>query len=210
MLKLSIALFMILSFSTLVSAQPNRPPDDACAFTFSSGTGHGLTQYCVTNNGNIAQFSAIGGNGLAYEFLNGARAAIEGYGLCDTTTPPFTAYWDFASSDSGNWNTATAVKSGNSVKVTRTTADGVWQLTQTITNSGGSKFFFGEAVITMAIKNLTNTDRFLILDRYANIDAGSSTLNDFDLTQTTIFGLVPSGNGPGLLLRHRSTSPLLL
>src|SRR6516162_6419193 len=129
---------VFLSMSTLVLAQDRahqsgageQPATENCAFNFTTGSGHGLTKYCVTNNGNITQFSAVGGNTLAYEFLNGTGPATEGYSLCDTTKFPSTGYWDFASTDSGNWSVATAVQTGNTVKVTRTTSDGIWQLVQ--------------------------------------------------------------------------------
>ena len=207
MLRLSISLLAVLGFSCVAIAQQNptesgtasvQPASETCAFTFSSGTGHGVTQYCVTENGNIAQFSAVGGNGLPWEFLNGVNPAIEGYGLCDTTSAPLKAYWDYAANAGGNWKAATATANDTTVTVTRTTADGVWQLVQTITELKGSAKLYGAAKIAMAITNLSKNDRFLIVDRYANIDAGSSTFNDFDLTQTTVFGLVPAGNGPGL------------
>ena len=140
---------MIASFavaqtrSAQSAAATHEPASDKCAFTFSSGSGHGATQYCVTANGNIAQFSVVAGNTLPSEFLKGVAPAIEGYGLCDTSTRPFTAYWDYASGDSGNWNVATAVSAPASVKVTRTTADGVWQIVQTIAETKGSKFTYG-------------------------------------------------------------------
>lgn len=179
---------------TVAGTQAN----ETCAFNFMTGTGHGLTQYCVTNNGNITQFSAVGGNTLTYEFLNGTGAATEGYGMCDTTNFTPLAYWDFASSDSGNWNVATAVQSGNKVTVTRTTADGIWQLVQTIRMVPGSKFTYGGAEVIMAAKNLSLQDRFLFITRYADVNAGSSTFNDFGTTEVSAWGIIPDGNGPGL------------
>ncbi len=85
-----------------------------------------------------------------------------------------------------------------SVKVTRTTADGNWRLVQTITVIPGSKFFYGKARIITSITNLSTGNRFLALDRYANIDAGSSTFNDFDKTEASVWEQVFGGNGPGL------------
>lgn len=207
MQKLTILLIALLGLSSLAVAQQNStesgatavlPASETCAFTFTSGSGHGLTQYCVTANGNIAQFSAVGGNGLPSEFLNGFRPAIEGYGICDTTSAPFHAYWDYAANDSGNWNAATATSTATSVTVTRTTADGVWKLVETISESKGSSIFYGSARIAMVITNLSSQNRFLIVNRYANIDVAGSFFNDFELSPTTIFGLDPSANGPGL------------
>ncbi len=198
-------LLVVLALSSLTFAQQNSarsgaravpPPDTTCAFNFTTGSGHGLTTYCVTQNGNIAEFSAVGGNGLPTEFITAAGPAIEGYGICDTTTRPVN-YYDYASSDSGNWNAATTTVNGTTVTVTRTTADGVWQLVQTITQIRGSAQTYGSARITTAIKNLSTTDRFLTFFRYARV---GGIFNDFDTTPTMPFGLTPDGNGPGLAL----------
>ena len=201
----SFAFAVVISSFAIAQARTapsgtNRPATEACAFTFSSGTGRGLTQYCVTANGNIAQFSVVSGNGLTSEFLNGVASATEGYGLCDTATRPFTAYWDYASGDSGNWNAATAVSTPTSVKITRTTADGVWKIVQTVAESKGSKFTYGSAIIEMAVTNLSTADRIIILNRYANIDAGESAFNDFDKSEISAWGGVPEGDGPALAL----------
>jgi hypothetical protein len=200
MLKLSISLLLLLSFASLGIAPKNpaqsgasaaQPLGTSCAFNLSSGSGHGLTTYCVTQNGNIAEFSAFG-----TEFINAAGPAIEGYGICDTTSGPVN-YFDYASSDSGNWNPATATITGTTVKVTRTTTDGIWQLIQTITEMKGSTKSYGSAKISTAIKNLSTADRFFGFFRYAHV---GGTFNDFDTTPTNTFGMTPEGNGPGLSL----------
>ena len=203
-MKLSISLVVVLILGSLAFSQNSFPqatgavgPDVTCAFSFTTGSGHGLTQYCVTDNGNITQFSAVGGNTLSYEFLNGTGTATEGYGLCDTTNTTFRAYWDFASSESGNWTSASAVQNGNTVKVLRTTADGIWRMVQTITEVPGSATRYGAAAISMAFTNLSTRDRFLFVTRYADVNAGSSTFNDFGTTETSVWGLIPEGNGPG-------------
>jgi hypothetical protein len=100
----SVFLFIVLALSSLTFAQQKaqtgatavQPASTTCAFNFSSGSGHGLTTYCVTQNGNIAEFSAVGGNGLPTEFINASGAAIEGYGICDTTSKAVN-YYDYAS-----------------------------------------------------------------------------------------------------------------
>jgi hypothetical protein len=206
MLKsISILLVAVVVLSLLAFAlQPNQqqsaakrvqPAEETCAFTFTSGAGHGLTQYCVTANGNIAQFSAIGGNGLPTEFLSTFGPAIEGYGLCDANPFTATAYFDYAQNDSGNWNPATAVlTSPNTVVITRTTADGAWKLVQTITQMKGSKKSYGAAKIAVAITNLSPAEKFILFNRHAHIEAGA-TQNDYDVTQTTSFGMVPGGSG---------------
>jgi hypothetical protein len=202
MLKsISILLVAVVVLSLLAFAQqPNQqqsaakrvqPADETCAFTFTSGTGHGLTQYCVTANGNIAQFSAVGGNGVPVEFLNALAPAIEGYGICDAIG--FVPYFDYASNDSGNWNPATSVSTANSVTVTRTTGDNIWKLVQTITEMKGSKTSYGAARIVMAVTNLSPQERVMQINRHATIRPGGNTVNDFDTTQTDTFGLAPGG-----------------
>jgi hypothetical protein len=205
--RMSVVLAVVISSFAIAqtksprsAAADNAAASETCAFTFSSGSGHGVTQYCVTANGNIAQFSVVAGNTLPSEFLKGVAPAIEGYGLCDTSTRPFTAYWDYASGDSGNWNAATSISTPTSVKITRTTADGVWKIVQTIAETKGSKFTYGSATIAMALTNLSTSDRIIILNRYANIDAGESIFNDFDRSEISVWGGVPDGNGPALSL----------
>jgi hypothetical protein len=193
-----VFLFAVLALSSLTFAQQKsdapavQPADTTCAFNLSSGSGHGLTTYCVTNNGNIAQFAANG-----TEFINTGGPVIEGYGMCDATNPPFVNYFDYAYSDSGNWNAATATITGTTVKVTRTTADGIWQLVQTITEMKGSPMSYGSARITTAIKNLSTIERFPVVFRYAQV---GGVFFDYDTTPTTAFAMTPSENGPGLSL----------
>ena len=55
------------------------PMTTSCSWTFNSGVGHNATQYCVTANGNITQFSRGGAEYIA------AGGYYEGYGICDTT-----------------------------------------------------------------------------------------------------------------------------
>ena len=195
-------LFVVLALSPLTFAQQNQRQSaaggaqlasESCAFTFKSGSKHGGTQFCVTANGNIAQFSAVGGNGLPSEMLSGFAPATEGYGVCDVNT--VTSYWDYASNDSGNWNPPTAVSTAKSVTITRTTADGLWKLVQTITEVPGSSTAWGAAKISMALTNLSPTERIVIIMRHANIDAAGSSLNDFDTSGITAYGMALGGDG---------------
>jgi hypothetical protein len=170
-----------------------QPASETCAFTFTTGIGHGHTQYCVTANGNIAEFGVTGDNGLLQEMLNGLGPASEGYGLCSVDT--LSSYWDYAKSDSGNWNASTAVTGTNSVAITRTTSDGAWKLQQRITMLPGTSESYGGARVQMAVTNLTNKDHIVVLMRHANVDAASSTFNDFDTSSTTSFGTALGGLG---------------
>jgi hypothetical protein len=49
-----------------------------CSFTYSSGDDNKFMKYCVTANGNIAQFE----NPIAHEYIATTRIG-EGYGVCD-------------------------------------------------------------------------------------------------------------------------------
>ncbi len=194
---LAILLFAcVVSYAQKKPTQSTSQPGTACVYTFTSGTGHGVTQYCVTANGNIAQFSAVGDSGLASEMISGLTTASEGYGVCDV--PTLTPYYDYASTDSGNWGAPTAVTSTNSVTITRTTTDGVWKLVQTITQVSGSRVSWGAAKIQMSLTNLSKRDRIVILLWHVNVDAAGTSLNDFDTSSYNAFGTALGGLG-GLL-----------
>lgn len=105
----------------------------------------------------------------------------EGYAICDVTTS--VGYFDYADfGDSGNWEPARVVsKEDSSIRIVRSTSDGVWTLTQTITQLAGS-----QAVrVKMALKNNTDTDRLAALMRYADVDVSGTSDNNFDATLTS-------------------------
>lgn len=135
-----------------------------CAFTFTSGTNNTFLQYCVTANGNIAQLATP----FAREHI-AVGTVGEGYGICDTTTSSF--YFDYADfGGSGNWGPATVVSQDQrSVKIARTTSDGNWTLTQSITRPEGTQ----SVKVTMALRNNTSTDRLAFLIRYADVDVSA-------------------------------------
>jgi hypothetical protein len=173
----------------------------ACAFTFISGANTSFLKYCVTANGNISQLETPAGK----EHI-AVGAFGEGYGFCDlSTTIRYFDYADFG--DSGNWAPATVVSHGaTSVKIARTTADGIWTLTQTVTEAPGAS----PAVrIGMTLKNNSNVLRGTFFMRYADVDAGGAFENDFDGTVKSAFAWNPiNGNNPyGLLLQNAGTFP---
>ncbi len=166
-----------------------------CTYNFTSGTGNKFLKYCVTVNGNIAQFQSPSG----HEFL--ATAPIgEGYAFCDfgTSTP----YYDYAGyGDSGNWQAPVKVSSTTtSVKISRKTSDGKYTLTQTITQNAGNAL----AQVTMALTNNTTGSKHVGLLRWADIDADNSTSNTFDYTNRTAIGY--NNFGYGLQLAYVSGS----
>jgi hypothetical protein len=207
MLKLFIAMWVL---STLALAQHQSQPaavaggPDAtaeCHATFSSGTGQNQTTFCVTVNGNIAEFSV---NGL--EMIEVGQVG-EGYGICDGVSS--VRYFDYAYEDSGNWRSPSFSQKGNVVTVTRETSDGVWQLRQTITNVPATGTGPGSAKISMALKNLTGENRLVSLLRFADVDADNdSDNNDFDFTSQTAYGLAPGGlfSGRGLGITNNTFS----
>ena len=212
-LKPSILFAAVLTFSSLALGQSQiqqnavaevSSPDatTVCNVTFSSGTGTNATQFCVTVNGNVAQFSVAGGELIA---VNGVG---EGYAICDASNS--TSYYDFAYAASPNWLSPTFTHSGNVVTVTRETNDGIWQLRQTITNVPATASGPGAVKISMALKNLSNESRGAFIMRYADVNAdGDRTGNDFDYTLQTAYGLEShAGRGRGLGSTNNTFNPV--
>lgn len=170
-----------------------------CSFTFTSGSGLTFLKYCVTVNGNITLFEspqdeehiAVGQDG-------------EGYGICDLNTN--VGYYDYAEfGDSGNWNPPTVVsRTAKSVKIARTTNDGLWTLTQTINQIAGPS---PSAKIIMALKNNSAISKTALLIRYANADAANTFENNLDSTLTSAFAWNSISNGEpfGLMLQNVGT-----
>jgi hypothetical protein len=170
-----------------------------CSFTFTSGNTLTSLQYCVTANGNIIEFATPFDTPLV-----AAKDLGEGYGICDANTN--VAYSDYGGfGDSGNWNPAHVVKhSATSVTIARTTSDGIWRLTQTITQVAGSS---PSAKIVMALKNNSPTSREAFLVRYADADADGEVTNSFDATLNSAFGWnsFSAGDAFGLVLQNLGT-----
>lgn len=170
------------------SNSPLGPAD--CAFTFTSGTGNTFMKYCVTADGNISEFQTPEGiEHIAVGTIG------EGYGICDFTADR-THYFDYSEfGESENWGPATVVRqTGKSLKIARTTSDGVWTLTQTFSQAGGSS---PSLKIAMALKNNTDVNRDVALLRYVNASAGSVTQNNLDAVVNDAFAWDSVGAGPG-------------
>jgi hypothetical protein len=192
--------------ATPVQAAPAEPHSalatSSCAFTFTTGANDSFMKYCATANGNIAQLEApVGEEHLAIGTIG------EGYGFCDLSTS--VRYFDYSDfGDSGNWGAPTLVsQSATAVKIARTTTDGVWTLTQTITQVRG----MSPAVrIAMTVKNNSGALRGLFFMRYADVDAGGALQNNFDGTQKSVFGWNSAANSTsavGLLLQNAGPIP---
>jgi hypothetical protein len=191
MLKQSVMLAVVLTLTSLALAQGHPPlqtgggasspaATQTCDVTYSSGSNENATSFCVTVNGNLPQFTIAGG---------GTISNAEGYGICDATSGGI--YYDWAYEDSSNWETATLSQSGNLVTVTRTTSDGIWQLTQKISNVNATSSGPGSAKVSMTLKNLSTANRSAYILRWAQVAPDFRLTNDYDYTQRTAYGIIP-------------------
>ncbi len=152
-------------------AENHASPDatQTCSYQFTSGSGQTYLQFCVSVNGNIVQFQSPAG----VEQLD-QGGAHEGYGICDQT--PNTGYYDYAYADSGNWGAPVKLsQTATSVKIERTTSDGLWTLTQTITSSAGPNPY---AKIVMELKNNSSVNKIIYLYRYADPVPDAAAMED--------------------------------
>ncbi len=167
-----------------------------CLFTLTSGANNTFLKYCVTVNGNITQLQTPAG----HEHI-AVGSFGEGYGICDANTlVQYDDYADFG--DTGNWGApVTTHPSATVVKVVRSTIDGIWTLTQTITQVAGTS----SIKITMALKNNTAVTRRAFVIRYADVDADSVFGNNFDATLNSSWG--NNSKGFGLMLQNIGNPP---
>jgi hypothetical protein len=168
-----------------------------CSFTFTSGANFTFLKYCVTANGNVTVFQTPEGEEHIAVVKDG-----EGYGICDLSTN--TAYDDYAEfGDSGNWQAPIVLsQTATSVKIARTTSDGVWTLTQTFMQVVGNS---PSVRIGMTLRNNSAVSRGAFLLRYVDVDAAGATLNNLDGTFNSAFGwnsIENSGKPFGLMLQN--------
>jgi hypothetical protein len=129
-----------------------------CLYNFKSGSGNTYLSYCVTENGNILEIQTPSGQQML-----GANG--EGYGLCNES--PAQNYTDYGVSDTGNWRNAVVLShSLTSVKIARTTADGHWTLTQTITIVPSTV----SITVVMALKNNQSVAHVAYLVRFVDAE----------------------------------------
>jgi hypothetical protein len=159
-----------------VSQSPSPSSAGTCQSIYTSGFGLTFFQFCVTANGNIAEFHSPAG----WEHIAVGNPG-EGYGVCDNDTK--VRYYDYVG-DSGNWNNAVITQPGGPntfpLKVTRTSSDGVFTLTQAFSSSPNERI----AKISMTLKNNASSPKTFILVRFANVNANNGEdgtfNNDFD------------------------------
>lgn len=189
----------------LTANAPIGNATETCSYQFTSGSGETYLQFCVTANGNIVEFQSPAG---VEQLAPQGAPPFEGYGVCDSGTAA--SYYDYANFDSGNWDAPVLVsQTATSVKIARTTSDGLWTLTQTITSTPGTNPY---AKITMALKNNSGVTKFPKLIRFANAvpdNAGSTGVyfENYDGTANSAFGYLgengTANGGPyGLMIQN--------
>ena len=200
-----VAAFLALAVLSFGQGQQQSHPSvvkgdatSTCQSTFTSGSNWTYFQFCTTVNGNITEFQSPAGVEHIREGVYG-----EGYGICDFDT--LTRYYDYADyGDSGNWLPSVITQPGGPgtfpLKITRTTSDGVFTLTQTFTRTTNVP----TVNFTMALKNQTAVAKDYALVRYADIDAnnadGGDFNNYFDFTWDSAWGYNPGFNDHGVML----------
>lgn len=176
-----------------VQKSPGSLPQatQACSYSYTIGTSaipNDYLNYCITVNGNFANFQSPYG----VELLD-QDGAYEGYGICDDSNG--NQYYDYAHTDSGNWDAPVLVThTATEVKITRTTSDGAWTLTQTISREVGPPPY---AKITMALKNNSGVTKAVFLERFAEFapDQAAATSNwqeNYDGSQNSAWGYIPT------------------
>jgi hypothetical protein len=94
----------------------------------------------------------------------------EGYGICNESPPQ--NYTDYGVSDTGNWQPAIVLsQSSGSIKIARTTGDGNWTLTQTISKVPSTS----SIKVVMALKNNQSTPHVVYLVRFADAEPPFNT-----------------------------------
>jgi hypothetical protein len=143
---------------TATQAATNSPfTTTNCSYYFTSGSNNTYLSYCVTVNGNILNIVTPLGQQMS-------GPGGEGYGVCNES--PATEYHDYAADDTGNWNAPILLsQTASSVKIARTTSNGNWTLTQTITKVPAT----ASIKIVMALKNNQAVSKVAYLVRYADV-----------------------------------------
>jgi hypothetical protein len=157
------------------SAAFSTDATDVCAYKFTTGSGATYLQFCVSVNGNIVEFESPEG----VEQIN-QGSVYEGYGFCDQV--PEVGYYDYAAGgDSGNWGAPVKLsQTGTSVKIQRTTNDGIWTLTQTLSLVGGDNPY---AKILMTLRNNSGVTKGVAMYRYADSDPGNAAQTDTNFAE---------------------------
>ncbi len=134
---------------------PGARATTRCAYYFTTGSGNTSLNYCVTVNGNIPLLETPSGVKLM-------GPDGEGYGICNES--PAENYTDYGVSDTGNWHPAMLLShTSSSVEIVRTTSDGHWTLTQTISLTHAPSIN-----VVMALRNDQSVQKVAYLVRFAD------------------------------------------
>jgi|HubBroStandDraft_6_1064221.scaffolds.fasta_scaffold03847_3 hypothetical protein len=162
----------------------------SCAYTFTTGSGPTYMKFCVTANGNITQFESPAGN----EQINVQKVG-EGYELCAFTRSTAYLYYDYGETASANWGPSTLLSlTATEVKIERTTSDGIWTLTQTITAVGG-QLPYAKVEMQFKYNSATPSTALPTFLRWVNVDASDTALNNLDSTADSAWGYVKGAYG---------------
>jgi len=194
--RLLVVLCGVLSCWTLVESavSPAQAATTACSYNFTVNSTYAYLKYCVTENGNIQAIETPRGHPQL-------GPSGEGYGVCQES--PAVEYHDYAAEDTGNWNAPVLVSlTASAVKIARTTSDGHWTLTQTITKGSGPP----SIKVVMALKNNRNVAATAYLVRYADVVDYGHQVRELGATANMAFGFDWSDLSPipryGLLLEN--------
>jgi hypothetical protein len=192
------AVFLVVFLSALPSRAQQTPqpaPTAGCDFTFTAGGSKFLT-YCINVNGNVSGLATPAGTFLIAPYI---YIPEEGYGVCNES--PATEYFDYGNGTALGWNNPTTVsQTTTSVKIARTTSDGIWTLTQTFTLDKTTPAL----KLSMALKNNSSIPRRAYLVRSTHVSALGST-EYADGSANSAFGWTSTtgqGDGGGLMLEN--------
>ena len=185
------------------------PP--GCTYQFTSG-GTGTKkylQYCISANGNVVEFqSPAGSEQIGMSLIGLTNQPAEGYAICDLTLGglgvSYMDYYAYAAQYGGLFQTSVLLNlTATTVKIARTTYDGIWTLTQTFTQNSADASF----TVVMAVKNNSAVARSIWLTRVTDINANNNHLNIMDGTTDTVFGYDVSEHGHGLQISLAAANP---
>jgi len=167
----------------------------ACLSTYTSGSGQTYLSFCVTQNGNLANFYSPSGYHQLY-------ANAEGYAVCDYDYNY--SYYDWGQyGDSGNWQNATISQPNGAntfpLTIKRTTSDGNWTLTQAFSRNANTP----SVTVKMTLRNSSAVARTAYFMRFADIDADNRTTNEFEGGMASIWGY--QSGSTGLMMRESWT-----
>jgi hypothetical protein len=195
---LFVAGFVAIGTTAYAQEQPAaegvEPLSAPCALTFTSGAGQKFIRYCVSTHGNMLQFQSPAGS---EHLLIGTL--LEGYAVCSTAGVHGFDSGGFGESAWGAVSSSLLTSKG--VTITRITADGRIRLTMKFLMDINEK----DVLVQVTIENISALALANVqYSRYADIDAANSTLNNFDSTNDSVWG-VRDGAFNGLTLN--TTNP---